>query len=70
MATEQFQKMLQEIWILGTGQAANAESIAIMERMSDDGASLNYLIDLVNSYMNELSARHGTARPPWSARHC
>lgn len=52
------QKTMQEVFILGTGRAANASEIAVLESLRGDG-NWQPLIELVNNYMSGVVAQHG-----------
>ena len=61
--SQSVQKILQEVAILGTGNAVNAATIAELEKYVGTGDDFSPLVDLVNSYMtNRAAAEGGTAQ--------
>lgn len=61
MSSVAIQKILQEIFILATGHAANAEGVAVLEGMSGPNGDYAPLLKLINDFMGGVSASQGTA---------
>ena len=55
------QKALQEVFILATGRGANSNEMEMLGGWSGSNGDWAPLIDVVNAYMTDQAAAHGTA---------